>query len=300
MAYKNRIESTELRILRFLDTRMSLSNKDQKHLFYLRKGFEGEISFDSFTEQHQEKCFILNDLLLTSNNTTFQIDTLIVSDKIYLFEVKNFEGDYYYNSDRLYTKSHSEISNPLHQLNRCKSLLRQLLHTLGFNLPIDASVVFINPDFNLYQAPLDMPIIFPNQISRFLNKRCKTPVKQIKQHQLLADKLISLHIANSPFMQLPSYEISQLRKGITCQNCSSFSISVKGRSCICNECRNAENVQTAVMRNVEEFKLLFPTAKVTTNAIHEWCHVIESKIRIRRILQKNFKQSGVRQWATFE
>ena len=39
------------------------------------------------------------------NNTTFQIDTLIIiSETIYFFEVKNYEGDYYYESDRLYKK----------------------------------------------------------------------------------------------------------------------------------------------------------------------------------------------------
>ena len=53
-----------------------------------------------------------------------------------MFEVKNYEGDYYYESDRLYMKPKSEINNPLIQLKRTESLLRQLFQSLRFNLPL--------------------------------------------------------------------------------------------------------------------------------------------------------------------
>ena len=178
MPYKSRTESAELLILRSLNTRMNLSDKDKQHYFNLKKGYEGEVIFDSLTEKLQCECLILNDLLLKLNNTTFQIDTLIIfSETIYFFEVKNYEGDYYYESDRLYKKPKSEIINPLNQLSRSESLLRQLLHNLGFNIPIDASVVFINPEFTLYQTPLNKPFIFPTQINRYLKNLNTIPSK---------------------------------------------------------------------------------------------------------------------------
>ena len=244
--------------------------------------------------------YILNDLLLKQNNTTFQIDSLIIlSETIYLFEVKNFEGDYYYESDRLYKKPKSEITNPLTQLNRSESLLRQLLQNLGYNIPINASVIFINPEFTLYQAPLNKPLIFPTQINRFLKNLNTIPSKLNKKHQMLADQLLSLHIKDSPFKLLPSYYYEQLRKGITCAKCSSFSISVVGKICVCNECGYKELISAAVMRCVMEFKLLFPNQKITTKAIHEWCQVIESKKRIKSILEKNFKIIENNRWSYF-
>lgn len=61
---------------------------------------------------------IVKDLLLESNNTVFQVDTLLISpETVYLFEVKNYEGDFYIESDRWYTISKTEINNPLLQLN---------------------------------------------------------------------------------------------------------------------------------------------------------------------------------------
>jgi hypothetical protein len=117
---------------------------------------------------------------------------------------------------------------------------------------------------------------------------------------MLADKLISLHIKDSPFKQLPSFEYDQLQKGITCVNCNLLSISVEGRKCVCKECGHEEVVANAVMRNVEEFRLLFPNRKITTNVIHEWCKVVKSKKWIRRILEKNLKIVGVHQWSFYE
>ncbi len=196
MAYKRRTKSTELIILGFLNTRMTLPEKDMQHYFSLKKGYEGEVLFDSLTEKLQFECYILNDLLFKVNNTMFQIDSLIISETIYVYEVKNFEGNYFYDAvkDRLYKRPKKEYNNPLHQLNRGESLFRQLLQNIGYNFPIEAQVVFINPEFTLYQAPLDRPFIFPTQVNSYLKKFDSTPSRLSGKHKLLADKLISLHI----------------------------------------------------------------------------------------------------------
>jgi hypothetical protein len=301
MIYKPRTESNELLILKFLNSRMDLSDKDKQHYLNLKKGFEGEVLFDSLTEKLQCECLILNDLLLKFKNTTFQIDSLIiVPEDIYCFEVKNLEGDYFYEQERLYMKTRSEISNPLIQLNRSESLLRQLLSSLGFKIPITASVVFINPEFTLYQAPLDKPFIFPTQVNRYLKKLNTIPSKLTRKHTLLAEKLVSLHINDSPYKQIPAYNYGHLRKGFTCEKCTSFSISVEGKKCICKDCGHVEGLEDSVLRSVRELKLLFPDQKITTNIIHEWCGVVESKKTIKNILDKNFKLVGVHQWAYFE
>ena len=49
MAYKPRIESKELKILRVLNSRMILSEKDMQHFFTIKKGYEGEVLFDTLT-----------------------------------------------------------------------------------------------------------------------------------------------------------------------------------------------------------------------------------------------------------
>lgn len=301
MIYKPRTESTELLLFRSLNTRMNLSEKDKQYYYSLEKGYEGEVMFDTLTEKLQIECLIVNDLLLKKNNTTFQIDSLIIlSDILYLFEIKNFEGDFYYESDRLFMKNKSEVNNPLNQLSRCESLLRQLLQSLRFNSSISASVVFINPEFTLYQSPLNKPFIFPTQVRHFLRNLDRSPSKLNAKHKQLADELISQHITESPYSQLPSYHFNGLRKGMTCSKCNSFSISIRGAQSICHQCGHTEKAGVSIMRSVQEFKLLFPDEKITTNSIHDWCKVVQSKKRISRILDEHFKIVGVHQWSYYE
>lgn len=300
---KTRVRSKELQVLELLNARMKLSNKDRQYYYKLKKGYEGEVLFDSLTEKLTCDCFILNDLLLKVNNTLFQIDSLIITaNEIYLYEIKNMDGDYYYDSelDRFFKMPHSEITNPLHQLTRSESLLRNLLFYYGYQLPINAFLIFINSEFTLYQSPIHRPIIYPTQIYRHLQKLDQIPMKLNKNNRTLAQKLVSLHVKESPFSQIPSYTLDQLQKGIYCSKCRSFSISHKGKNCICMKCNNMELLEDSIIRMVEEFKTLFPEKRITTNIIHDWCQIVESKFVIRKILNNNFKRFGKKRWTYYE
>lgn len=112
---------------------------------------------------------LINDLCLDFNNSELQIDSLIMARNIiYPFEIKNYDGDYRYDAEskNFYPKnSKDEIKNPLDQLKRSISLLRPLLKSLGWYSSIEGYVAFVNPEFTLYQAPLDAPIIYPTQLN---------------------------------------------------------------------------------------------------------------------------------------
>lgn len=301
MPLKPRMESDELKIWRILNTRMDLTEKEKKYYLNKEKGYEGEVQFDLLTEKLTGQQLILNDLLLEVNNTKFQIDsTIFAQETINLFEVKNYEGDYLYNNEKFYTISEKEIQNPLDQLKRCESLLRQLLQNLGMKIPIQGWLIFINPEFTLYQAPIDQRIIFPSQLNRFMKNFNSKPSKLNRKQIELAEHLVSLHQIESPYTRLPPYDFDQLRKGNSCRSCTSLLTSVRGTKLICDVCGEEEKVESAVIRSVAEIKLLFPDKKITTNGIYEWCKVIPSTPIIRRILQKNMKSTGIGQWSYYE
>lgn len=300
MIIKSRTESSELRTLKLLNNRMELNSNEEQHYLSLLKGYEGEKLFDTYTNKIQCNCLILNDLLLEINNTTFQIDSLIITPrKIYLFEVKNYQGNYMYESDKLFKRPHIEVINPLHQLSRSESLLRQLLLKLGTKPQIDASVVFINPAFTLYQAPLDKQIVFPTQLNQYMEQFNLIHSKLTIKHRKLADQLVSLNKNEYELSQIAPYQYKQLQKGITCLKCHSFSVFIEKRKCVCKECNHKETVSAAVLRSVKEFQTLFPDEKITTNIIHDWCQIVQSKLRIRRILASNFEVIGVNQWTYY-
>lgn len=301
MIFKHRTKSDELIILEILNKRTELLSKDKQYYTNQKKGYEGELLFDSLTEKLQCECLVLNDLLLEVNNTTFQIDTTIfIDEKIHFYEVKNFESDYYYESNKLFKKPKHEVTNPLLQLSRSETLLNQLLRNHRCQLPIDASVVFINPTFTLYQAPLNLQALLPTQIPNYMRTLDANPSKINEKQKRIADLLVSLHITKSPYSKIPSYRYDGLRKGITCEVCESFSVVIEGRKCVCKVCGHEELVADAVLRAVNEFMILFPDQRITTNVIYDWCQVVQSKERIRYILAKNYTLIGVHQWAYFE
>jgi hypothetical protein len=157
-----RSESKKLKMFRSLNLRMKLNSKDSNYYSYLEKGFEGEKKFDRMLEQHlSDDWLAVNDLLLQYNNKRFQIDSLLKNKgTFHLYDVKYFDGDYFIKNGKWYSATGNEIDDPLEQLRRCESRLRRLFLSLGTNSPIESNLVFINPQFYLYQAPLGLPIIF--------------------------------------------------------------------------------------------------------------------------------------------
>lgn len=292
MPLKSRTESEEMKILRILNTRMELAPDDKKRYLNQKKGYEGEVMFDELTAGLDSKFYILNDLQLEHNTTSFQIDSLFISQHTLIpFEIKNFEGNYYFENDNFYySLTGKKISNPLHQLNRGETYLHQLLHNKGFHIHVEGNLSFINPQFYLYKAPFNKKIIYPTQHQRLLKNLEGLPSKLNKQHLRIADFLIQSH-KPSP-TRLPPYTYEQLQKGPTCKKCQSFFIIIGDKKIICTLCGEEESIEASVIRSVGELKLLFPNIKINANTVIEWCRMEDHKRKVRRILLKNYQKIG--------
>lgn len=293
MLVKDRSEPLLIVIFRYLNARMTLTDKEVNYYSNIEKGFEGERRSDEWIKNLTDEWLVLHDLLLEYNHSEFQIDTLVIAyGKTYILDVKNFEGDHYIDGDKWFRVPRSEINNPIHQLDRCENLLGKLLHGLGYNFPIESYLIFNNPEFHLYQPSINTFIINPTQLNRFLKKLNAQPVKLTKKHYQLAEKLASLHIVKSPYPLLPKYSYKQLKKGPLCPKCYSPLIKIDEYYFGCDPCDYKEDSESAILRNIKEFVLLFPDQKITVNTIYDWCGGQKSKKAIRRALSRNFKLIG--------
>lgn len=284
----------ELIALRHLNRRMELSSQDKFQLWAMEKGFTGEVLFDRMTETLAEERYIIDDLLLKVNNSYFQLDKVIISqDGIYLIDVKYHEGDYYLEGDKLYSvRSNREYKNPIIQLTRSETLFRQLLQNLKMNHLVRASVIFNNPEFTLYHAPMDQPIILPTQINRFLKELNCTPSKLDESHKKLAQTLLSMHQVKNPFGTLPEYQYDQLEKGMHCRECGSLNTEINDYDLVCGKCGTRERIEKAIVRHIEEIKVLFPEKKIKTQTVYEWCNGKVSRRTFLRVLKKNYTVVG--------
>src|SRR5699024_10524608 len=87
--------SKELIIFQCLQGRKTFSKTEEHQYYKLLKGYEGEKHFSNLLKEqlHQDHLQI-NDLLLNNHGTVFQLDTLLIFNQtVYLFEVKNYQGE---------------------------------------------------------------------------------------------------------------------------------------------------------------------------------------------------------------
>jgi len=63
-------------------------------------------------------------------------------------------------------------------------------------------------------------------------------------------------------------------------------------SFVCEDCGKKEPLQQAILRHVEEFKLLFPDKKLNTKNIYEWCGRKLDQKSYRRVLKKHYTANG--------
>jgi hypothetical protein len=300
MLKKSRQIPEELHKMRSINARMILLEQDKWSYYAAEKGFEGEGRFDELTAKLQNQCYIINGLLLKLGNKYFQIDTVLIYQRtIYLIDVKNFEGEYIYEPKKLKTMAGKEIDDPLIQLQRCESLFRQLLQQYGLKYTTEAYLVYINPDFTLYQAPPNDSVILPTKLNRFLKKLNSEFSTLTKGHEKLADLLVSLDMGVYPYSTYPAYTYDGLQKGIIGPSSHKLSTFVRGNKIVCAETGLEESVQSAVMRSIDELILLFPEFQVTTNLVFEWCGGLVPKKTIRQILLKNYHLKGYGRWVYF-
>lgn len=295
MIIKPRTESREMKVSRILNVRKHLPKQDRQHFFYIEKGYEGEVLFDNLIEDACQNMYVLNDLLLEVNRSYFQIDSVLIGNGIvYWLDIKNYEGDYYYQ-DTLYScHTGQPRKDPLDQLKRSHILFTQFLQNLNSSYTIKPLVIFINPHFTLYQAPRNQPMILPTQLTPFVRELKETNLPLTPKDEELAQTLLQSNLRENPFTKTPDYTMDELKKGIHCKSCGSFSLRDEHRYLRCQDCQTLERKRESIRRMAEEFILLFPHTPLTTRNIQTWCqHSLSQKTVARALNEKyTFHQKG--------
>lgn len=290
-----------LRILEALATRVILTREYKQYQYSLKMGWEGECWFDAWVEQISCEHLTKRDLRLRVNRTKCQIDTLVITEaKLYLYEVKNYEGDYKWSRDKLVKcSSQKEIVNPSQQLNRAKIVVTDLLRQLGISLAVEAFVVYINPTFTLYEAPQSEAILFVSQLEEHIGQLNKQPRKLTYRHERLARHLEREILEEVSRDDLPEYSYEELKKSLFCSGCRKEIRNIERIFYRCEYCGMKELVADSILKHVHEYCCLFPEEKLTTTVIQEWCGFLPSRKRVRLVLDRHFTAEGTMRWRSY-
>src|SRR5699024_10874483 len=121
-----------------------------------------------------------------------------------------------------------------------------------------------NPDFTLYGATPQLPLIFPPQIHRFLTRINENTNPISEKERLIAQRLLQQIKENTVHEDRPVFKLEDLRKGVYCENCRS-QLQGEGRTYItCSNCKKRITMEEALLVAITQFHLLFPNKKIRT------------------------------------
>lgn len=295
MAYKNRKKPYTLIMLEALNKRMRLNTTDRLNYLNAVSGHEGECQLDGRTER-LKRCLVLNDLFLKTNGVSFQIDALVVTrKKLLIYEVKNHEGEYIYKEEHLHKiKTSIKILNPMYRLTRTKLLFEQLLRKNGFaDFQVEAYVVFINPNFTLYECPVQTSILRASNLDKHFEQLAIGLEPLTQRHTLLSNRLCELVIPDEIDFNLPKYTYAELKKDLFCSTCGAVVTTPIGKFITCQHCLETMPTIVLICEHIYDYQYLFPNEAVTISKIYEWCGCKVSKKRIRAVLKSRFEAEGI-------
>lgn len=282
----------ELRTIYFLSGRMALSSSMKRQFYRLKRGYLGELTFHNFLKMHQlRKPISLYSLFLEHDGAFFQLDHVnIVSNTIYIHEIKYFSGTYIFENNRFISRaSQREINNPFIQLKRAESHVRQIVQNLGIRFQVVANVIFMHDEFTLFQANPQLPLILRPQLRRYLSKNYQHN-NNTKNEMKLAKRLVSLHQNKNPFERPFNYDFDTLNKGVNCPQCMGMMDRETSRMIACMKCQFTMSNKQALLFNLNQLKHLFPHKKIKTSLVSEWCGGLFSYYIIRNTIKKHWLQ----------
>ncbi|GEK90977.1 nuclease-related domain-containing protein [Alkalibacterium kapii] len=290
MIIKERSKSISHLILESLNKRSRLTSLEKTQYDNQVKGYSGEKAFDLKAAKTNLPGLMINDLLLSTRDTYYQIDSLLVTDDhIYLYEIKNYYGQYHYTNGTLHNETGYSLQNPVAQAERKRIYLQNLLISIGYRLDISNHVVFINPDFYIYDLPKIPGILFAGQLAKHFESIIESTPDQKKTNASLAKKLVRMHDLTYRPGNLPEYHYEKLKKGVFCPNCLSLSVKATRQTQICSVCGHKEKAVDAINRLVEELQLLFPERPLTKRLVYDWCDEAFTLYQIKTVLKENYR-----------
>lgn len=291
-------KSLLLQKLEYANKRIPLTSSQSSQYIRESAGYEGELFLSQYLKEYLEVDHIaLYDLHLEDHQKEFQIDCLLIlQDEIYIIEVKHYRGEYeVVKNDWRNVHNGYLIETPLVQLNRAKRLLENLLKKMQVNLKVNEVLILTNEEFILFKSDHSKNVIMRQQLRRFVNQLNSRHSNLSDWHVSVSLKLISQHIIESKYQQKLEFDFELMKKGMRCDECDGWLGTTRKysrKNLYCMTCESKVDLETAVLKCINEYQLLFPKRKITVNTIFKWSGECVSCHMIRKVLNKYYVPVG--------
>lgn len=279
--------------LKAIEGRTNLNLDQRKELYINQTGLEGEMYFKAILDTIVDVKYVYNLEIGTSNH--IQIDFLVVSSaKIYIFEVKHYTGDWYFEEDYIKCTNSLRYPSPHIQTNKIENKIQSIVNTHNLPREVETIIIFTNSHFNLHgKRPQNQAILLPQELSR-VPQLIDTNNQEANQEILnIFKQYESIH---STFYQKDINILEdKVASGLRCPNCRKlFTIAFKKNkhNYRCCYCRKDLGYEELIYFNLKELFIIkrkpfdFKEAKA-------WCYPIPIHT-VRRVCNKYFKNTNMR------
>lgn len=239
----------------------------KEQLYRISAGYSGECNVDSYIERTRfpESTKVFTDVQLrVSPNFTFQIDTLIITERyVLIVEVKNIKGTIRFVQNPphleqvLETGDQAIIDCPVYQVESNKLNLDEWFRQRGINLKTLGLVVLANPNTKVIDVPQDFPIIYKKQIPFYLQKiRPFATVFSTAQINEISKEIDKEQHEFNPFPLCSYFHINHqdLRTGFICHYCHQLLQRKSLRRWRCSGCE--KDVKNPYAKGIDDWFML--------------------------------------------
>lgn len=263
-----------------------LTEEEEKQLYRLRRGYRGEKLYDEvFDEIGHSNLIIFRDIWLKIGQSTRQIDSLIISDnEIIINEIKHYTGTYTVEGDKWSINNINISEDPILQARQTTNKMIGLCNNKGLHIPVTYKVICTDEYFILKTNDENCRknIICRNYLKKYFrsfnDKTATHRAEKIKD-------LILENIIDNP-MELPTIDISRIRKGFKCGKCESYEME-KGKFAVnCRMCGYKEKINAHLMQMVKDYDVLLHHTNFTNKSIREILNNQLSQRTVHRCIAK--------------
>jgi len=257
-----RKKSHELQWLEVISQRGGLHENEIKMYQRLKRGFQGEVSFDKMCQLFlEEGVEFLDDVTLRYQFDTVQIDKLLMAgNTVYVVDVKYYRGAYTYENNEWRVGSTMLSNNIYEQLRRAKRVVQNIFQEADVKVNVQGVLVFINPESSIkvVDAVQEATLSF-GEIPGWL---MGLPGENIKIRQW-KNLLRAFEIQSYRTTRVCGVEkLASLEKGIRCIQCGDFNVEESRYKVSC-PCGSAEVKETAYVRTICEYGLIMHDRDLT-------------------------------------
>ena len=200
----------------------------------------------------EEEHHIIWNVSLAIGDWRVQMDGLLLTDRCALIiESKNISGKIHFDeaTGKFYRFNENDektvMEDPVIQLNKHMRFLEAWFKIQKINMPIDGLVVFTPKQCEFISKPKDKHICKTYQMVEYLHIILQNYPQRMASHRLMDIKSV---IGNNqvPYQRIPlceQYRLDrrELKPGILCKECMTYSISRKNKSgWVCSCCKKAD------------------------------------------------------------